>query len=163
VVAAPELMLLGLQVREETGMAATRLTVVVWEVPFNEAVTLALWFAVRTPAVALKVTELAPGGTVIDAGIVSGALLCVSVTVAPPIAAWFKRTVQVVDAPEASVPGLQFSDVRLSDPTAVIVPPVVVIWMAAAAAEALSALVTPMVAPEIAGDSFTVRTAATPF
>jgi hypothetical protein len=126
VVEAPELTLVGLQVAE-TSSGATKLKVVVCKVPFKVAVTVALWFVVRVPAVAMKVAEEAPARTFADAGIVSRALLSDSVTVAPEDAAWFKLTVQVEDAPEATVPGLQLKDVKLSGATVVIVPPVAVV------------------------------------
>ena len=81
----------------------------------------------------------------------------------PEEAAWFKLTVQVVEAPDATVPGLQLKDVKVGGATVVIVPPVAVVGIALPAAEVLSALVTPTVAPEAAGDKVTVTTATTPF
>ena len=123
---APELTLVGLQASADTRVEATRLTVVVWEEPFKVALTVALWLVVKAPAVAVKVAEVAPAGTVTDAGIVSRALLSDSVTVLPAETASFKLAVQVMEAPEATVPGLQLKDVKLSG-TTVIVPPVAVL------------------------------------
>lgn len=123
---APELTLVGLQASADTRVEAARLTVVVWEEPFKVALTVALWLVVKAPAVAVKVAEVAPAGTVTDAGIVSRALLSDSVTVLPAETASFKLAVQVMEAPEATVPGLQLKDVKLSG-TTVIVPPVAVL------------------------------------
>jgi hypothetical protein len=75
----------------------------------------------------MKLAELAPTATVTDAGIVSRALLSDSVTVVLEEAAAFKVTVQVVDAPEVTVPGLQLKDAKLGGTTMVIVPPVAVV------------------------------------
>ena len=84
VVTAPELTLAGLQVRLDTCPWAIRLTVVVCEVLFKAAVMLTLWFVVVEPAVAMKVAELAPGSTTIDAGIVSRKFVSDNAMVAPP-------------------------------------------------------------------------------
>ena len=127
VVDAPELTLLELQPRAETSMGAARLKVVLWEARFRVAVMVAAWVVVSVPAVAMKLAELAPAGTATDAGIVSRALLSDSVTVVPEEADWFKLTVQVVEAPEATVPGLHLKDVKLSGTPVVIVPPVAVV------------------------------------
>ena len=70
---------------------------------------------------------------------------------------------QVADPPDASVPGLQLSEVRLSVPPTVIVPPVAVVGTAVADVEALRALETLMTVPDVADASVTVRTATTPF
>jgi hypothetical protein len=139
------------------------LKVVLWEAPFRVAVMVALWFVVRTPAVAMKVAELAPAGTVTDAGIVSGALLSDSVMVAPEEAASFKLTVQVVEAPEATVPGLQLKDVKLSGTTVVIVPPVAVMASALADWVAPNALAMPIYVAVVLGEIVAVTTATTPF
>ena len=160
---APELTLVGLHARAETSVGATMLKVVLWEAPFRVAVMVALWFVVRTPAVAMKVAELAPAGTVTDAGIVSGALLSDSVMVAPEEAASFKLTVQVVEAPEATVPGLQLKDVKLSGTTVVIVPPVAVMGSALADWVAPNALAMAIDVAVVLGEIVAVTTATTPF
>lgn len=82
VVAAPELTLVGLQATAETSVGATKPKVVVCKAPFKVALTLALWLVVKAPAVAMKLAELAPIGTVTDAGIVSRALLSDNATMA---------------------------------------------------------------------------------
>ena len=160
---APEVTLVGLQDRAETKRGATRLTVAVCKAPFKAAVTVAVWLVVKTPAVAMKEAELAPADTFTDAGTVSSGLLSESVTVAPEEAGWLKLTVQEVKAPEATVAGLQLSDVKVGSPPIVIVPPVAVVGIALAEAEAPSALVTPMVVPDEVGDNVTVSNATTPF
>ena len=66
-------------------------------------------------------------------------------------------------APEATVAGLQLSDVRVSGTPVEMVPPVAVVGIALAEAEAPSALVTPMVVPDEVGDNVTVSAATTPF
>jgi hypothetical protein len=54
------------------------------------------------------VAEVAPAATVTEAGTVSEALLSERATTLPPVgAAWFRVTVQVVDAPEFTLVGLQ--------------------------------------------------------
>jgi len=163
VAAVPEFTLVGLQARAVTSMGATRVKVAVWEELFRVAVTVAGWVVVRVPAVAVKVAELAPDVTVTDAGIVSRALLSDSVMVVVEEAAWFKPTVQVVDAPEATVAGLQLNDVKLSGTTVVIVPPVAVMGSALADWVAPSALVMPIEAAVALGDMVADTTATTPF
>jgi hypothetical protein len=127
VVDAPELTLVGLQASAETRVGATKLTVAVWEEPpLRLEITVADWFVVMVPAVAMKVAELAPADTVTDVGTVSTALLSDTVTATGEETASLKLTVQLVEAPEAKVPGLQLSDATLSG-NAVIVPPVAVV------------------------------------
>lgn len=70
-----------------------------------------------------------------------------SVTMALVEAAWFKPTVQVVDAPEDKVPGLQLKDVKLAGAVVVIVPAVAVVGIALPPADVLKALVTLIVVP----------------
>lgn len=161
-VVAPEFTLVGLQTRVDTTAGSIRLTVVICKLPFRVAVMVALWLFGSAPAVAIKLTELAPDGTVTDEGIVSSGLLSDSATVVPEVAIWLKPTVHVVDAPAVTVPGLQLNDVRLSCTTGVIVPPVAVVGIALPAAEVLNALVTLMVVPVVVGESVTVTTATTP-
>jgi len=61
--------------------------------------------------VALKGAEVAPAGTVMDAGTVRVALVFVRVTIAPPAGAAFVRvTVQVVEALGPTLVGLQASE-----------------------------------------------------
>jgi hypothetical protein len=158
VVVAPELTLVGLHVSPETTAGSTRLRLVVSRVPLRVAVIVALWFAGNAPAVAMKLAELAPAATATVAGIDSRALLSDNATLAPDETA-FRPTVQVAEAPEDRVPGLQLKDVRLTGAAAEIVPPVAVVGIAVPAAEVLSALVTPIV---VLADTVTVSTTTTP-
>jgi hypothetical protein len=94
--------LVGLHASEETSTGATRLMVVVWEAPFNVAVTIALWSLGIVPAVAENVPVVAPAATVTDGGAVSRGLLLEIVTAAPPAgAAPLNVTVQLA-LPEAA-------------------------------------------------------------
>jgi hypothetical protein len=163
VVAAPALTLAGLQASTVTTAGSTRLRVVVSKVPFRVALMVALWFDERRPAVAMKLAELAPIDIVTDEGTVSSALLLDRVTVVAAEAPWFTVTVQVVEAPEVTVPGLQLEDVKPTGTIAVIVPPVAVVCVALPAAEVPSAFATLIVAPVLAGDNVAVTTATTPF
>ena len=87
VVEALELTLVGLQVRAETRVGATRVKLAVWEAPFSVPVTVADWVVVTVPAVAAKVVEVLFAGTVTDAGTVNAVLLLESPTVVPPLGA----------------------------------------------------------------------------
>jgi hypothetical protein len=163
VVVAPEFTLVGLQASAETRTGATRFKVVLWDAPFRVAVTVADWLALIVPTVALKVVKVALAGTVTDAGTVSRALLSESVMVAADAAAWFKLTAHIVDPPDATEPGLQLNDVKLSGTTVVIVPPVAVMGTALAdwAAPKAFAMLT-----EVAvtlGEIVAVTTATSPF
>ena len=127
-VADPELTVAGLQTRAETHVGATRLKLVVFEVPFKAAVMVALWFVVKVPAVVMKVPELAPADTITDAGTEREALLSDSVTVVSAEATWLKLTVQEVEAPEVSVFALQLREVKPIGSTPVVIePPVAVV------------------------------------
>jgi len=162
VVAAPEFKLVGLQARPVSSVGATRVKLAVWDVPFRVAVTVADWVVVMVPAVAMKLAELAPAGTVTDAGIASRELLSDSAMVVLEEAGRFKPTVQVMDAPEDAVAGLQPRDVKVSG-TVVIVPPVAVMGSVLADGEAPNALVMPIAAAAALGDIVADTTATTPF
>ena len=60
----------------------------------------------------MNVADVAPGGTLTEAGTGSAAgMLDASVTALPPVgAAWFKVAVQVVEAPDVTLVGLQTSE-----------------------------------------------------
>jgi hypothetical protein len=163
VAAPPELMLLGLHDRVETTAGSIKLRVTVCNVPFRVAVTVALWFDGRAPAVAMKLAELAPAGTVTEEGSERSALLSDSATVVPEEAAWFKLTVQVVEAPAVKVPGLQLKEVTLTGARVVIVPPVAVIGSRPPDGVAPNALVMPIEAVVVPGAMVALTTATTPF
>ena len=100
----------GEQVKLLIWTAATRLMVdsLLW--PLSVAVTITLWLLLTTPEAAVKVLLLWPSATTTLAGTVSNPLLLASVTVAAPVAALFKVTVQVLDALLPKVEGAQASE-----------------------------------------------------
>jgi hypothetical protein len=79
--------------------------------------------------VAVNVADVAPAGTLSEAGTGSAAvLLDASVTALPPAGAvWFKVAVHVVAAPEVTLVGLQASDdtprIGVTVTVAVVLPP----------------------------------------
>ena len=72
---------------------------------------MALWLLLTVPEAAVKVALACPDATVTLAGTVSNPLLLASETIAALVAAWFKVTVQVLDALLPRVEGPQASDV----------------------------------------------------
>ena len=61
--------------------------------------------------VALKLTQVAAAATVTDAGTVSVEFVLVRITVAPPVGAgWVRVTVQVLEALDPRVVGLQTNE-----------------------------------------------------
>lgn len=85
-------------------------TEVALDVPLAAAVTVTTVFVETTPAVAEKAAPVAPAATVMEAGIVSDALLSESATTRPPAgAATFRVTVQEVVPPEVTEVGAQES------------------------------------------------------
>ena len=74
------------------------------------------------PVVALNVAELAPAATVTDAGTVSAAFVLDKLTEEPPVgAAWFRVTVQVLEAFGPKLAGAQLSEVGVAGATRLIV------------------------------------------
>ena len=70
----------------------------------------ALELRLRIPVVTVNVAEVAPAGTVADAGVVSRELVSDRVTVAPPAGAgWLNVTVQVLEEFGPRLPGLQLT------------------------------------------------------
>ena len=121
VLAAAEFRLVGLHASEETVTGATRLMVAVCDIPLSVAVTVALWSVVTVPAVAIKVAVVAPAATVIEAGVVSRALLSDTVTVVAAVAACDNVTVQVLLADEFRLLGEHASDISVTGATRLIV------------------------------------------
>ena len=119
---APELILVGLHAKPVTSMGATKLRVALWEEPFNEAATVALWEVARVPAVAVNAAEVAPPDTVTDAGTVRAVLLLETAIATAKGAAWFSVAVQVEELPEVSEVGLQASPDKSSTETTPPVP-----------------------------------------
>lgn len=97
----------GLQASVDTRIAGVNVIEVVCVLPFKLAVMVTVWFVVTVPAVALKDTEVAPEATGTDDGTVSSPLLSDRLTVAAASAGWLNVSVQLVDALETIVPGLQ--------------------------------------------------------
>ena len=74
----------GLQLREDTACVGTRSKETFWEPPFNAAVRVTVTLVVTVPAVAVKVTEVAPLDTLAELGTVSELLLAERATTLPP-------------------------------------------------------------------------------
>ena len=86
------------------------------------AVTVADWLLAIAPVVALKVAVVDPAATATEAGTVNTALVLVSVTVLPPVgAAWFRVTVQVLEALGPRLVGLQARAVTIVGATRLMV------------------------------------------
>jgi hypothetical protein len=113
VLLVPTGSVVGVQLNEESVTdAETRLIEAVTVVPFQAALRFAVCPAVILPAVAAKVTEARPAGTVTEgAGTGSSALLPLRLTTMPPAGAAFDRlTVQLVEAPDPMLVGEQPSE-----------------------------------------------------
>ena len=104
-----ELRIDGVHASEvRAGGVGTRVRVCVCELPFSDAVTIAVWFVVIVPAVAVKFAVAAPDNTVTEAGTVSVAWLLESATLAPPDPAACDRVTEQADVPpEVRLVGLQ--------------------------------------------------------
>jgi hypothetical protein len=101
-------MVEGVQLRAVSRAAGSRLTERPAEDPFKEALIVAVPAAVMVAAVALKVAEVEPAGTVTEAGRVSAGLLSASEITAPPAGAGaFRVTVQSVEPEPVMAPGAQ--------------------------------------------------------
>src|ERR1035441_4240736 len=72
--------------------------------PFNVAVSVAVWSKAIVPAVAVKVAVVDAAATTTDPGTVSAAVLLVSVPVLPPV--FVSVTVQMLVPPVPSVAGV---------------------------------------------------------
>jgi hypothetical protein len=90
-----------------------------WLWPFKLAVTVAFWLLLTLPEVAVKVALICPEATATLGGTVSNPLLLVSDTIPALVAAWFKVTVQVLDALLPSVEDAQVIDVSCAETLAV--------------------------------------------
>ena len=87
--------------------------------PFNVAVSVAVWSDAIVPAVAVNVAVVDPAATVTDPGTVSAAVLLDSVTVPPPV--FVSVTVQLLVPPLLSVAGVHDNELTV---TGVATPPV---------------------------------------
>jgi hypothetical protein len=99
----------GIQDKALRTVAAFKLTeaVAVW--PLQLAVTVAVWSLLNVPAVAVNVPLLDPVPIVMLAGTLNRPRLLDKATVAAPVAALVRVTVQVALCPVTRVPGVQFS------------------------------------------------------
>ena len=79
--------LFGAQLRDVGVVDATRLMLVVVEMPFSVAVSVALWLVLSAPVVAAKVPVADPAATVTEAGTVNPLAVLASVAVTPPVGA----------------------------------------------------------------------------
>ena len=79
--------LFGAQLRDAGVVDATRLMLVVAEMLFSVAVSVALWLVLSMPVVAAKVPVVDPAATVTDAGTVKPLAVLVNATVTPPVGA----------------------------------------------------------------------------
>ncbi len=78
------------------------------DVPFNKAVTIAVWSLETAPALAVKLAAVEPAGTITDGGTVSAAALLDSATATPPAPAELDSvTVHVEVPPAARLVGVQ--------------------------------------------------------
>ena len=137
VVAAPETMLDGAHASDETLGLGVTFTVAV-ALPPSVAVRVTVCGVVTTAAVAVNVADVALPATLTEAGTGSAVeLLDAKVTVLPPAGApWFKVTVHVVVAPDATLAGAHASvdTARLGATVtvAVVLPPrlavIVTVW-----------------------------------
>lgn len=151
----PKLMLDALN--ESVGTAALSCSAWVAEAPLAIAVSIAVWVVVTAATVAVNPVEVAPAGTVTDAGTVTALLLLVRFTISPPgPAAAVSITVQ---APLPAPVNELVAQLRaLSAPGAAL--PVPLRLIAAKPGEALLLILrTPLAAPATAGWKTTVRTA----
>jgi hypothetical protein len=106
-------------------MVGVNVTFAVREAPLKVAVTVALWFVVTEAAVAVKVVEVDPAGTVTNAGTVRLPALLVRVTVVPPAgAAALSVTVQFELPGVTTEAGLHPSELRLTADVTVMLLPV---------------------------------------
>ena len=93
---------------DRTVAAVLRLMAVDFELPFTDAVTIAISSVAIVPAVAVKLPVTAPAAIVTEAGTVKLALSSDTVTVAPPAGAPLVNvTVHVVAWPDPRLTGIQ--------------------------------------------------------
>ena len=103
--------LVGLHASDDTPRTGLTVTVAV-TLALSVAVTTAVCVVATAPLAAVNGADVVPAGTVTDAGTASTAeLLELSTTALPPAgAARLRFTVQVVEAPEVMLAGLQTTD-----------------------------------------------------
>ena len=114
-VLAPDTTEVGVHVSPVTvGAGGVTVTDAVPELPFNDAVIVAVWFDATVPAVPVKLPVVAPAATVTVAGVVSAVLLSDTVTAVPPVGAAAEIvTVQLVLPPDATDVGVHVTPVTV--------------------------------------------------
>src|ERR1035441_215989 len=80
--------------------------------PFNDAVSVAVWSDAIVPAVAMNVAAVDPAATATDPGTVSAAVLLDSVAVPPPV--FVSVPMQVLVPPLPSVDGVQDTELTVT-------------------------------------------------
>lgn len=130
------------------------------DVLFSEAVTVALPFEVKVPAAAVNVALADPAATLTEAGTVIDVLLDDNATVAPVVP--LRPTVQILDPPEPTVAGEHAKLLIVNEPAATTEPPAPVTEMLLALGPAPMALVMPIADVPAAGDVVTRTVATTP-
>jgi len=125
----PEPRLVGAHVSDvKAGSVVTSDNDCVWELPFNEAVTIAVWLVEIVPAVAVKFAAVAPDATLTDGGTLNAVTLLERATVIPPEPAACDSVTEHADVPpEPRLVGLHDTRLTVVDATseidAVLEPP----------------------------------------
>jgi hypothetical protein len=144
----PLLSVAGVHDTALTVTAVARAIDAVRVLPFNDAVSVAVWSEAIVPAVAVNVAVVDPAATVTDPGTVSAAVLLDSVTVPPPV--FVSVTVQLLVPPLLSVAGVHDSELTVTAVAkaidAVCVPP----FNAAVTVAVWSDAIVPAVAVKVA-------------
>ena len=161
VLVPPLLSVAGVHDNELTVTAAAKAIDAIRVLPFNDAVSVAVWSVAIVPAVAMNVAVVDPVATATDPGTVSAAVLLDSVTVAPPV--FVSVTVHVLVPPLLNVAGVQFKPAKVGSAGTVTVPPVPLTDSACPSSVAPSVLVTPMLVLATPPAMVTVTSATTPF
>jgi hypothetical protein len=152
----------GVHDSELTVTGVARAIDAICTLPFNVAVSVAVWSDVIVPAVAVKAAVVDPAATATDPGTISAAVLLDSVTVPPP--AFVSVTVQLLVPLLLSVAGVQLKPAKTGGAAgAVTVPPVPLMQSAFPSSVEPSVLATPMLVLATPPAMVTVTSATTPF
>jgi uncharacterized membrane protein YjdF len=143
--------LVGLQDSPLTNTGGTSVMFAVCELPFSEAVTVAVWFVEIVPAVAVNVAVVEPDATVTVPGTVSAPTLLDSPTATPPVpAALDSVTVQVDPPPVPRLVGLQDSPLTNTGGTSVMFAVCVLLFSEAVTVAVWFVEIVPAVAVNVA-------------
>src|ERR1035438_6141527 len=116
--------------------------------PFNDAVSVAVWYDAIVPALAVKLAVLDPAATATDPGTVSAAVLLDSVTVPPLI--FVSVTVQLLVPPLPSVAGVHDTELTVTAVARVIDDACVLPFNVAVSVAVWSEAIVPAVAMNVA-------------